>query len=60
MTETEQRHSGVRRRGGRRARRNRNLMAAAVLIAAAALAGSGLWIWQALRGPDGEGVAVPD
>ena len=35
-------------------------MAAAVLIAAAALAGSGLWIWQALRGPDGEGVAVPD
>ena len=34
--------------------------AAAVLIAAAALAGSGLWIWQALRGPDGEGVAVPD
>lgn len=36
------------------------LMAAAVLIAAAALAGSGLWIWQALRGPDGEGVAVPD
>ena len=60
MTETEQRHSAVRRRRGRRGRRSGNLMAAAVLIAAAALAGSGLWIWQALRGPDGEGVAVPD
>ncbi|MGI5955141.1 peptidoglycan recognition protein family protein [Dysosmobacter sp.] len=60
MTETEQRHSAARRRRGRRVRRNRNLMAAAVLIAAAVLAGSGLWIWQALRGPDGEGVAVPD
>ena len=60
MTETEQRHSAVRRRRGRRVRRSGNLMAAAVLIAAAALAGSGLWIWQALRGPDGEGVAVPD
>lgn len=58
MTETEQRRSGVRRRRSRRARRS--LPAAAVLIAAAVLAGSGLWIWQTLRGPDGKGVAVPD
>lgn len=58
MTQTEQRRSGARRRRSRRARRS--LPPAAVLIAAAVLVGSGLWIWQALRGPDGEGVAVPD
>lgn len=57
MTQTEQRRTGVRRRRSRRVRRS--LPAAAVLIAAAVLAGSGLWIWQVLRGPDGEGVAVP-